>query len=541
MVKLCECECGHGHIRRDLEEEAPQPEMEKGKRKKPKTEIKPKLNIRRDNVSHKGMGNFASSKPVLTKPPKNRIPDVYGECPTTKTIPGLFSSTVPLTLNMNLPKTKPIPKKQKATLLKPEDGNNTEDGWKKVSKSCRGKASHNSGLDLKNIDMLEVYQSEEDEFEKSDQLTETSTEEWMKSSTEEWMIKEAHSEASTSEFSSSDSNFIVSKEALSDAQLEELLGNLVAEKLAEEIAKNKALGEVRRLIDENTAMGEAFKEEKRNLLREYEMIALANVEIREAAEAREAVLQEQINDMEKDLNSAEDNRIAVMEENESLRRLVNILEVDKNKTRTATEAMVSNIVKMVKDKEEASLKMLGNDASRVKGYIESFEKKIAALSCSVDRFKRSEKVNGKQTLVDDEENSADNKLSLTSDNLIRREILNIAKEEAEKVNSKVEHLVNAVQNLQLNQTYLERKVANCPGLVSGSQVAGNMNDKILGLVNNCESFEEMLRRMSAVQDKAFQQMESLDKDVRLQAVQNGILRSELENFGEKMTALKADE
>ena len=534
MVKLCECECGHGHFRRDLEEEAPQPEMEKVKRRKTKTEIKPKLNIRRDNVSQKGMGNFASSKPALTKGSKNRTPDEYSENSTTKTIPGLCSSTIPLTLNMNLPKTKPKPKKQKANVPKPEKGNNSEEGWIKVSKSCHGKASQIYGLDMKNGDMLEVYQSEDDEdrasveFDKLDQLYETSTEDCGKN--------EAYSEASTTEFSSSDSNFIFSKDALSDAQLEELLGNLVEEKLAEEIAKNKAFAEIRRLIDESISMGEAFEEERRNLLRESETIALANVEIREAAEAREAVLQKYINDLEKDLNSAEANRIAVLEENESLRRLVNILELDKDKARTETEDTVSKVVKMMKDKEEATLQMLEKGTISVMGYIDSLEKKMVAMSCSVDGLKRSEKFSKNRLLVDDK----DNTLTLTSDNLIRREILTIAKEEAGLVNSKLDLLVNTVQNLQMSLTYLERKVTNYHGVGSEDQVVGNINDKILGLVNNCEGFEEMLRRMAAVQDKAFQQMESLDKDICLQAVQNKMLRSELEKFEEKMTALKVD-
>ena len=271
-------------------------------------------------------------------------------------------------------------------------------------------------------------------------------------------------------------------------------------------------------------------------MRESETIALANVEIREAAEAREAVLQKYINDLEKDLNSAEANRIAVLEENESLRRLVNILELDKDKARTETEDTVSKVVKMMKDKEEATLQMLEKGTISVMGYIDSLEKKMVAMSCSVDGLKRSEKFSKNRLLVDDK----DNTLTLTSDNLIRREILTIAKEEAGLVNSKLDLLVNTVQNLQMSLTYLERKVTNYHGVGSEDQVVGNINDKILGLVNNCEGFEEMLRRMAAVQDKAFQQMESLDKDICLQAVQNKMLRSELEKFEEKMTALKVD-
>ena len=223
-----------------------------------------------------------------------------------------------------------------------------------------------------------------------------------------------------------------------------------------------------------------------------------------------------------------------------MRRLVNILELDKDKARTETEGTVSKVVKMMKDKEEATLQMLEKGTISVMGYIDSLEKKMVAMSCSVDGLKISEKLSKNRPLVDDTENSKDNKLTLTSDNLIRREILTIAKEEAGMVDNKVKLLVNTVQNLQMSLTYLERKVTNYHGVGSEGQVVGNINDKILGLVNNCEGFEEMLRRMAAVQDKAFQQMESLDKDICLQAVQNKMLRGELEKFEEKMTALKVD-
>merc|ERR1712179_440949 len=209
------------------------------------------------------------------------------------------------------------------------------------------------------------------------------------------------------------------------------------------------------------------------------------------------------------------DRAELLEENESLRRLVSILELDKEKVRTETEDMVSKTLETVKLGEKATLKLLGSETIRIMGYVGSFKDKIVALECSVDRLKRSEKLN-------DRENSTDRYLSLTSDNSIRSEdIVKIAKEEAEKVNSKVELLENTVKNLEMNQSYLENKV--------------------LGLVHSCESFEEMLKRMSAVQDKAFQQMETLDKDVHLLAVENEIFRGELEKYGAKVTALEAEE
>jgi len=529
VVKLCGCKCGHGYIKRDLEGH---PDMEKEKRKKMKTEIKPKLNIRKDMVSQKGVGSFSSSKPVLTKRTKNKMHDEYEEPPTTKTIPGLHSS-VPLTLNMYLPETKPREQKLKQankSLLKSDNLNNNDDeGWITVSKSSgHGKVSQTFSRDINNRDVLEVYQSDEDEesfddvFERSDQFSETSE--------DKWRNKEAHSEASTTMSSSLDSNFIFSKDTLSDAQLEELLGNLVEEKLAEEIAKNKALAEIGRLIGENFAMEKTFQEERRNLLREIETISNANIELRESAEAREAVLQEQINGQEKDITSAVADRTALLEENESLRRLVSILELDKEKVRTEMEEMVTKTVKMVKIKEKANLELLEDETQRMMGYVGRLENKIVTLNYSVDKLKRTVK-------VDDGENSTGSNLSLTSDYSIREEIVKIAKDEAEKVNSKVDLLENTVKNLQMNQTFLEKKV---PSFVSGGDVNGNLNDKILGLVNNCQSFEEMLRRMSAVQDKVFQQVEALDKDVCLQAVENKRFRGELEKYGDKITALEAE-
>merc|ERR1719153_442448 len=386
---------------------------------------------------------------------------------------------------------------------------------------------------MDNRDILEVYQREEDEesnddvFEKSDQLSETSV--------DERQIKAAHSVASTAEFSSLDSNFTISKDTLSDAQLEELLGNLVEEKLVEEIAKNKALAEIGRLIGENFVQCEAFQEERRKPLKEIETVSRANMDLREAAEAREAVLQEQINAQEKNFHSVVADRAELLEENESLRRLVSVLELDKEKVRTETEDMVSKTVETVKVSEKATIKLLENETIRIMGYVGSLKDKMVALECSVDRLQRSEKLN-------DRENSTDSYLSLTSDNSIRSEdIVKIAKEEAEKVDSKVELLENTVKNLEMNQSYLEKRVLSYPGVVSGSQISGNMKDKILGLVHNCESFEEMLRRMSAVQDKAFQQMEALDKDVCLLAVKNEVFRGELEKYEAKVTALEAEE
>jgi len=534
VVKLCGCKCGHGYIKRDLEShpenEAPRADVEKEKRKKLKTDIKPKLNIRKDSVFHKGVGSLNNSKPVLMKRSKDEMHEDYEESPTTKIIPGLHPS-VPLTLDMYLPEIKPKeqnPKQVIKSVMMPE--NNNDEGWIKVTKSSgQGRASHTFSRDMNNRDMLEVYQSDEDEessddvLEKSDQFSEISM--------EEQRIKEPHSEASTTELSSLDSNFMFSKETLSDAQLEELLGNLVEEKLAEEIAKNKALAEIGRLIGENFAMDKTFQEERRNLLREIETISHANTEIKEAADAREAVLQELIIGQEKDFQSAVADRTALLEENESLRRLVSILEQDKEKVRTEMDEIVTQTVKMVKATEKANLKLLEDETHRMMGYIGSLENKIVALNCSVERLKRSEKVN-------DEEKSTDSK-SLTSDYSIRREeIVKIAREEAEKVNSKVDLLENTVKNLQMNQTDLEKKV---PRFVSGSEVNGNLNDKILGLVNNCRSFEEMLRKMSAVQDKALQQVEALDKDVCLQAVENKIFKGELEKYGDKITALETKE
>jgi len=530
VVKLCGCKCGHGYIKRDLEahpeEGAPRAEMEKEKRKKTKTEIKPKLNIRKDNVSQKGVGGFSSSKPVSKRRTTEKVHDKYEEPPTPRTIPGLHSS-VPLTLNMCLPEIKPKQQKLKQvdkSVMKPDNMNNIDEGWIKVSKSCHGKATQSISLDMNHRDMLEVYHSEEDEesidevFEKSEQISEISV--------EERRNKETHSEAQNSEFSSLDSNFLFSKESLSDEQLEELLGNLVEEKLAEEIAKNKALAEIRRLVDKNIAMSEAFQEERRNLQREIETVSHSNMELREAAEAREAVLQEQINDLERNFRGAVTDRTTVLEENESLRRLVSILELDKEKVRTETADMVTKAVKMVKFQENSTSKLLENETLRVMGYVDSLEKKIVALNGSVDRLKRSEKIY-------DRENITDSKLNLTSENSIRREeMVKIAKEEAEKVNSKVELLEHTVKNLQMNHTHLEKKVLSYPG-VSGSQVSG--------LLHNCKSFDEMLRRMSAVQDKAFQQVEALDKAVCVQAAENEIFRGELEKYGAKITALEAEE
>merc|ERR1712179_447769 len=229
------------------------------------------------------------------------------------------------------------------------------------------------------------------------------------------------------------------------------------------------------------------------------------------------------------------DRAELLEENESLRRLVSILELDKEKVRTETEDMVSKTLETVKLGEKSTLKLLGSETIRIMGYVGSFKDKIVALECSVDRLKRSEKLN-------DRENSTDRYLSLTSDNSIRSEdIVKIAKEEAEKVNSKVELLENTVKNLEMNQSYLEKKVLSYPGVVSGSQISSNMENKILGLVHSCESFEEMLRRMSAAQDKAFQQMEALDKDVYLLAVKNETFRDELDKYGAKITALENEE
>ena len=175
------------------------------------------------------------------------------------------------------------------------------------------------------------------------------------------------------------------------------------EKLVEEIAKNKALAEIGRLIGENFAQCEAFQEERRKLLKEIETVSQANMELREAAEAREAVLQEQMNDQEKNFHSVVADRAELLEENESLRRLVSVLELDKEKVRTETEDMVSKTVEAVKVSEKATIKLLENETIRIMGYVGSLKDKMVALECSVDRLKRSEKLN-------DRENSNNNKI-----------------------------------------------------------------------------------------------------------------------------------
>jgi len=406
VYKLCACECGHGHIRRDLDHGedrvegavANQADLEKKKKKKSEV-VKPKLNCRRDKVSQQSVGNFSyfnkpnkDGKEKHTRTVLKEFKEVEPE--TSSFIPGLQPSLKPLTLNLDLPALEPKPRKTSVSMSSSGD---CDEGWITVSKS-----SGRKGVDQANEqktgpkkvsskipepsveeDLFEVYESDEDIVESvSDNVV------------LDICSGEHLSEASIEDVSSSYSNNN-GFEQISDTQLEEMLGNLVAEKLGEEIAKNKALAEVSCLVDRNRILSEAFLTEKSRWLQDIQILNESITELRKVSKTRETLLQLEVDDLGIKLHQEIADNGSVQAENGYLNRLVKCIECDKEKVatefeveRTGWKVQIAEAGRMVKFHENVALEMLGKEREKMLRCTMSMEERLQSLGCTAEDMKK---------------------------------------------------------------------------------------------------------------------------------------------------------
>ena len=138
-----------------------QADQEKKKRKKSEV-VKPKLNIRRDNISQLSVGNLSYNKHTKTgKSPKtvvDRLDEDDIDSSDNNQIPGLQLSQTPLTLKLNLSDLKPIKERIKvkktsvsesSSILEEED-----EGWTKVSKGSGRKENVSPDHDGKTVNSI---------------------------------------------------------------------------------------------------------------------------------------------------------------------------------------------------------------------------------------------------------------------------------------------------------------------------------------------------------------------------------------------------
>merc|ERR1719318_1859343 len=423
---MCACECGHGHIRRDLEFEeevvdraaAAQAGLEKKKKKKSAEVVKPTLNVRRDKVSQKSVGNFS-----YTKHTKKPARDEYHgeEFETRQCIPGLQAARAPLKLNLDLsalkPKKEKLSKGKKSSVPKSSSNPEDDDGWTTVSKGGPGRREAGEAAITTNQkklkedtnvrqlkDMHEVYQSDDGNISDNDGFS---------------SIDEPH-EASINDLSdvSYGINPVETKiVGVSDKQIEEMLGNLVEEKLIEEIAKKKALAEVTSLAEQNRNTRDAFLSERKRLLEDVQTLNQSNMEFREASEAREQMLQMQIDELQAALNEEVHSRESVQNQNNDLKRLIKCVEDEKEKLVASLSAarmegseQIAQAADMVKVHQETSLQMLEKEKMKMMRNVDSVEERLESLKSTADMLRENFEIFSMKNLESEEKLTAERNL-----------------------------------------------------------------------------------------------------------------------------------
>merc|ERR1719318_995944 len=334
----------------------------------------------------------------------------------------------PLKLNLDLSALKS--KKEKSSKGKkssvPNSSSNPEDddGWTTVSKGGPGRREASGAALTTNQkklkedtnvrqlkDMHEVYQSDDGNISDNDGFA---------------SIDEPH-EASINSLSdvSYGINCMETKMVgVRNKQIEEMLGNLVEEKLIEEIAKKKALAEVTSLAEQNRSMRDAFLSERKRLLEDSETLNQSNMELREASEAREQMLQMQIDELQAALNEEVHSRDSVQNQNNHLKRLIKCVEDEKEKlvdslsaARKERSEQIAQAADMVKVHQETSLQMLEKEKVKMMRNVDSVEERLESLkstaemlrenleSISMKNLESEEKLTAERNLVGDLKNS----------------------------------------------------------------------------------------------------------------------------------------
>merc|ERR1719318_2410981 len=454
----------------------------------------------------------------------------------------------PLKLNLDLSALKS--KKEKSSKGKkssvPNSSSNPEDddGWTTVSKGGPGRREASGAALTTNQkklkedtnvrqlkDMHEVYQSDDGNISDNDGFS---------------SIDEPH-EASINSLSdiSYGINCVETKIAgVSDKQIEEMLGNLVEEKMIEEIAKKKALAEVTSLAEQNRSMREAFLSERKRLLEDVETLNQSNMELREASEAREQMLQMQIDELQAALNEEVHTRDSVQNQNNRLKRLIKCVEDEKEKlvdslsaARMERREQIARAADMVKVHQETSLQMLEKEKMKMMRNVDSVKERLESLSSTAEMLRENfeiismknleseEKLATERNLVRDlrkqlesERNaeilkkqsstvgdfcqelkdevletsqvvsSADDRSILDSSMMMG--MLDTVREEARQTNCKVEMLEGMVQGMQWKQMLMEGQLESSQveksATVTGDDRLGSMKGKILSLVRDCD-------------------------------------------------------
>merc|ERR1719318_633345 len=327
----------------------------------------------------------------------------------------------PLKLNLDLSALKS--KKEKSSKGKkssvPKSSSNPEDddGWTTVSnggpgrREASGAALTTNQKKLKedsNVrqlkDMHEVYQSDDGNISDNDGFS---------------SIDEPQ-EVSINSLSdvSYGINCVETKIAgVSDKQIEEMLGNLVEEKLIEEIAKKKALAEVTSLVEQNRTMRDAFLSERKRLLEDVQTLNQSNMELREASEAREQMLQMQIAELQAALNEEVHNRDSVQNQNNHLKRLIKCVEDEKEKlvdslsaARLEWSEQIAQTADMVKVHQETSLQMLEKEKMKMMRNVESVEERLESLSSTADMLRENLEIISMKNLESEEKLTAERNL-----------------------------------------------------------------------------------------------------------------------------------
>merc|ERR1719318_1196167 len=115
------------------------------------------------------------------------------------------------------------------------------------------------------------------------------------------------------------------------------------------------------------------------------------MELREASEAREQMLQMQIDELQAALNEEVHSKDSVQHQNNHLKRLIKCVEDEKEKlvvslstARMERSEQIAQAADMVKVHQETSLQMLEKEKMKIMRNVKSVEERLESLSSTAD-------------------------------------------------------------------------------------------------------------------------------------------------------------
>merc|ERR1719318_795822 len=266
------------------------------------------------------------------------------------------------------------------------------------------------------------------------------------------------------------------------------------------------------------------------------------MELREASEAREQMLQMQIDELQAALNEEVHSKDSVQHQNNHLKRLIKCVEDEKEKlvdslsaARLEWSEQIAQAADMVKVHQETSLQMLEKEKMKMMRNVESVEERLESLSSTADMLRENLGIISKKNLESEEKLAAERNLvrdlrkqlelernaeilkkqsptvedfcqeqtdevldtsqvgfsadRSIQDSSMMMEMLDTVREEARQTNCKVDMLEGMVQGLQWKQMLMEGQLGSSQveksATVTGDDRLDSMKGKILSLVREC--------------------------------------------------------